>query len=427
MERRPAPADAIDPAPPAPPLRVYLHDYGRYAFVTDLGRALAARGHTVRLGYSASNLVPQDRLGRRPDDTPTFSVDAVAAAPVDKRARSLAGLAARQRAEGAYGRAVAARVAAFAPDAVLCANTPLDALGPVVAAAHAGGAAFVNWLMDVLSTGARSVLAGRFGPAGDLVGRAFEWREGRLLRAADAVVAITDDFRPALRRWGVGPDRVAVVENWAPIADLPARPKDNAWARAHGLAGTPVVLYAGTLGMKHDPALLLRLARDLERAGAGRLVVVSEGDGADWLAARQREGAPGGAALTVLPFQPFEAFPDVLGTADVAVAVLEPGASAVSVPSKVLAYLCAGRPTVLAVPPQNLAARTVTEAGAGVAVPPGDAAAFAAAVRGLLADDERRAAMGGAARAHAERAFGLDRVADRFEAVLAGAVARRRA
>ena len=407
-------------------MRIYLHDYGRYAFITDLGRALAGRGHTVRLGYSATNLVPQDLLERRPGDPATFSVDAVAAPPVDKRARSFAGLVARKRSETAYGRAAAEHVAAFGADVVLCANTPLDALGSVMAASRGSGAAFVNWLMDVLSTGARSVLADTFGRGGDLAGRAFEWREGHLLRAADAVVAITDDFRPLLDRWGVEPSRVAVVENWAPIADLPTRPKANAWAQAHGLAETPVVLYSGTLGMKHDPALLLHLAQELEKSGAGRLVVVSEGDGADWLATRQAEGAGGAGALTLLPFQPFEAFPDVLGTGDVMAAVLEPGASAVSVPSKVLAYLCAGRPTVLSVPPGNLAARTVLGAGAGLATPPGNAPAFAAAVVGLLADDDRRAAMGQAGRAYAERAFSLDRVADRFEAVLEGTVARRR-
>ncbi|MDT7857692.1 glycosyltransferase [Rubrivirga sp. S365] len=415
-------------------MRIYLHDYGRYAFITDLGRALAARGHTVRLGYSATNLVPQDLLERRPGDPATFSVDPIAAPPVDKRARSVGGLVARRRSEAAYGRAAAEHVAAFGADVVLCANTPLDALGAVMGAARGSGAAFVNWLMDVLSTGARAVLAERFGRGGDLAGRAFEWREGRLLRAADAVVAITDDFRPLLDRWGVEARRVAVVENWAPLADLPARPKDNAWARAHGLAETPVVLYSGTLGMKHDPALLLALARRLEQTGAdrkpadrkpaGRLVVVSEGDGADWLAARQAEGGAG--ALTLLPFQPFEAFPDVLGTGDVMAAVLEPGASAVSVPSKVLAYLCAGRPTVLSVPADNLAARTVVNAGAGETAPPGDAGAFADRVLALLADDGRRAAMGARARAYAEAAFDLDAVADRFEAVLADAVARRR-
>ena len=404
-------------------MRIYLHDYGRYAFITDLGRALAARGHRVRLGYSATNLVPQDLLERRPGDPETFDVDPIAAPPVDKRARSLAGLVARKRSETAYGRAAAEHVAAFGADVVLCANAPLDALGPIMGAARGTGAAFVNWLMDVLSTGARSVLTEKFGRGGDLAGRAFEWREGRLLRAADGVVAITDDFRPLLDRWGVEADRVSVVENWAPLADLPARPKDNAWARAHGLHDTPVVLYSGTLGMKHDPALLLHLARELDARGAGRLVVISEGDGADWLAARQAEVT---GALTLLPFQPFEAFPNVLGTGDVMAAVLEPGASAVSVPSKVLAYLCAGRPAVLSVPAGNLAARTVTGAGAGLATPPGDAAAFSRAVLDLLADDGRRAAMGRAGRAYAERAFSLDRVADRFEAVLETAVARRR-
>ena len=174
--------------------------------------------------------------------------------------------------------------------------------------------------------------------------------------------------------------------------------------------------------MKHDPAGLAALAEALGETDA-RLVVVSSGEGADWLAAEKRRR--GLDALVLLPFQPFEDFPDVLGAADVLVAVLEPEASAVSVPSKVLAYLCAGRPAVLAVPPDNLAARVVTREGAGVVVPPGDHAALAEAVGALLRDRRQRAATGAAGRAYAEGAFDLDAVADRFEAVLAAAAAHR--
>ena len=401
-------------------MRIYLHDYGGHAFVVGLARELAARGHAVRYGWSATNEAPQGDLARRPGDPPTLSLDPVVSPPVDKRAQSLAGLARRRRAEARFGRAAARHVRRWDADVVVAANCGLDVAARLQRAARAEGAGFVNWLQDVHSVGARAVLSRRFGPAGDALGRALQAREGRLLRSADAVVAITDGFRPLLDRWRVAPERVTVIENWAPLADLPPRPRDNAWARAHGLTDGPVVLYAGTLGLKHDPAGLAALAESLAGTGA-RLVVVSSGEGADWLAAEARDLGP----LVVLPFQPFEAFPDVLGSADVAVAVLEPEASAVSVPSKVLAYLCAGRPAVLSVPADNLAARVVTRERAGVVVPPGDPGALAAAVGALLSDDERRRAMGAAGRAYAERAFDLGAIASRFEAVLERALEGR--
>ena len=404
-------------------MRLYLHDYGGHAFIVGLARALARRGHAVRYGWSATNEAPQGDLARRPDDPESLSFDPVVAPPVDKRARSLAGLVRRRQAEARFGRAAADHVRQWDADVVVAANAGLDVVARLQGAARSQGAAFVNWLQDVHSVGTRAVLADRFGPAGDALGRAFQAREGRMLRRADAVIAITDAFRPILDGWRVDPGRVTVIENWAPIAELPRLAKDNAWAREHGLAETPVALYSGTLGMKHDPAGLAALADALGETDA-RLVVVSSGEGADWLAAEKaRRGL---RALTVLPFQPFGVFPQVLATADVVVAVLEPQASAVSVPSKVLAYLCAGRPAVLSVPADNLAARVVTRERAGVVVPPGDAGALCAAVLGLLGDGRQRAAMGDAGRAYAERAFDLGAIADRFESVLAGAADRRR-
>ncbi|PAP77813.1 glycosyltransferase family 4 protein [Rubrivirga marina] len=405
-------------------MRIYLHDYGGHAFLVGLARHLARRGHAVRYSFSATNEAPQGDLAPRGDDPETFSLDPVVTDPVDKRARSLAGLVKRRQAEARFGRAAAAHVRAWDADVVVAANCGLDTLAALQGAARAEGVAFVNWLQDVWSVGTRAVLHKRFGVVGDLAGRWMERREGRLLREADAVVGITDGFRPLLDLWRVPAERVTILENWAPLADLPQRPRDNAWAEAHGLVGHSVVLYSGTLGMKHDPAGLARLGERLAEADPeARLVVVSSGEGADWLAARTAER--GLTNLVVLPFQPFEAFPDVLGAADVFVAVLEPEASAVSVPSKVLAYLCAGRPAVLSVPPDNLAAQIVMREEAGVVVPPGDADALADAVLALLDEDTRSGRMGAAGRAYAERAFDLDAIADRFEAVLTGALAGR--
>jgi glycosyltransferase involved in cell wall biosynthesis len=61
---------------------------------------------------------------------------------------------------------------------------------------------------------------------------------------------------------------------------------------------------------------------------------------------------------------------------------------------------------------------------AGVLVPPGDPDALAEAIRALLADPERRARLGGAARRRIEAEFPLSRMIDGYEEVL-GEVTRR--
>jgi colanic acid biosynthesis glycosyl transferase WcaI len=167
--------------------------------------------------------------------------------------------------------------------------------------------------------------------------------------------------------------------------------------------------------MKHNPELLVQVAVANPDA---RMVVVSEGSTVDWLRDRVTElGLPN---VTLLPFQPFAELPDMLASADVLVAVLEPEAGVFSVPSKVLTYLCAGRPIVMAVPPENLAARIVASNGAGAVVPPSDQAGFVAAVSRMLADGDAQAEAGQRARAYAERTFDIEAITDRFEQILKG-------
>ncbi len=401
-------------------MRILVNDFGGYAFPAALSRTLAARGHTVRHAFCGSlPTTPQAALERRPDDAPGLSFARIALPrPLDKSAYY-----ARWQGENAYGKRIAAEAAAFAPEVVLSANTPLDAQQRLWQACRARGIPFVFWVQDLIGVATDRILRRKLPLVGAAVGAYYRRRERVLLGRSDHVVAITPDFTPFLDACGVAPERRDIVENWAPLADLPLRPRDNPWAAAHGLAGRRVFLYAGTLGMKHNPELLVALARACAHAPDVRVAAASQGLGADYLrAARERERL---ANLVVLPFQPPERLPDVLASADVLVSILEPEASEFSVPSKVLSYLCAGRALLLGVPSGNLAARIVAAAEAGAAVSPTDAAGFTAAARALMDDPARREACGRRARRYAEAAFDAERIADRFEEILRKAAARR--
>jgi glycosyltransferase involved in cell wall biosynthesis len=117
-------------------------------------------------------------------------------------------------------------------------------------------------------------------------------------------------------------------------------------------------------------------------------------------------------------------YPDILGAADVLVALLEPTAGTFSVPSKVLSYLCAGRPILAAIPPENLAARTIERAGAGLVANSTDEESFLMLAKQLRVDAGLRQDAGRRARAYAETTFDTAVIADRFQDVIERAIAR---
>jgi glycosyltransferase involved in cell wall biosynthesis len=396
-------------------MRILVHDYPGHAFPVQLSRALAARGHTVRHLAFPEFEAPKGPLARRTDDPAGFETAFLdLGAPFAKHS-----LVRRWRQERTLGALAADAVRDWKPEIVLAGNAPLDVQAGTLRGARDCGAAFVYWLQDLVGVAMRRILGKRLSLPGTLVGAAYEWQERRLLRASDAVVAITADFLPLLAAWGVAPSRTHVVENWAAREEIAAAPRDNPWAHEQGLGARTTFLYSGTLGLKHDPSLLY----DLARAQPGcDVVVISEGRGADWLRANGGDAAN----LRVLPFQPFARLGEVLAGADILVAVLEPDAGIFSVPSKVLTYMCAGRPLLLAVPPANLAARIVVQAGAGLAADPGDRAGFLAAARRLAGDPAARADMGAKALDYAARTFDIAAIAARFETILRQAAERRK-
>lgn len=396
-------------------MRIAIHDYAGHPFVFELSRELARRGHEVGHFYFAEDIGPKGPSETTPDDPPTFSIHPLSI----KAAYSKSNFLQRRRGDILYGEAAASAIKLFRPQVVISGNTPLEAQTHLVRAARDVGAQFVFWMQDFYSLAIERILGGRWAGLGQQVSNFYKRMEARLLRASQAVVLISEDFKPQLKTFGVPADRVAVIPNWGALDSIPQAPKTNTWAAAHGLSDKFVFLYSGTLALKHNPDLLWALAEAFGEKEGVRVVLAASGVCVDELKARHL--AHPLANLLFLPLQPIEDFPQLLGSADVVVALLEDDAGEFSVPSKVLSYLCSGRPVLLSAPLGNLAARIVEQAGAGSCVPAGDAEAFIAAARGLYEDGALRRSQGAAGRAYAEATFDIVKVADRFEEVFSGA------
>jgi colanic acid biosynthesis glycosyl transferase WcaI len=296
--------------------------------------------------------------------------------------------------------------------AVIVSCVPLAAVTRIQKWAEHRGIPLIYWLQDLQGRAIHDLLGRKLGLPGRVLGSfAYLW-EQHILEKSRMVITIADGHERDLPLTVRQAERYVLLENWGNIEEFPQFRHDNAWAVQHGLDKTLNVLYSGTLGLKHDLSAFISVALSFRDRSDVRVVVVSSGHAAEAL--RAQAAAQGLSNLIVLPFQPYGEVPKVLASAAVLVAPLEASAGGFCVPSKVLSYLCAGRPTVIAIDAANPAATTIQRVGAGDVVEPGDVNGFVDAVAEFLNNAPSREAAGRRARRYAEETFGLEQVTQKF-------------
>ncbi|MEO8164125.1 MAG: glycosyltransferase family 4 protein [Betaproteobacteria bacterium] len=393
-------------------MRIVVHDYAGHPFQVQLSRALAERGHDVLHLYSASLQTPRGELTVNCSDPATLAINPIQLSRVIPKSNFFK----RYQLESEYAKKLVAVCREFKPDVVLSANSPSVVQFRLARWCQATGTRLVSWIQDMYGVAAYRILKKKLPGLGHLIGRHFMSLDRRSARWSDEIVVITEDFEPVFERMGIPRTRLHTIHNWAPIDDLPVGPRETKWSAEVGLGSGLRFVYSGTLAMKHNPGLLLQLAKQCDQWGNAELIVISEGAGIEWL---QEEACKIGVkSLRCLGFQPFEMMDQVFASADVLLAILEPDAGAFCVPSKVLSYMCARRALLAAIPADNLAARIIADENAGLVVDPDDANAFVKAAQQLFEDPLLREKCGQAARGYAERNFLIDTIADRFCEIL---------
>jgi colanic acid biosynthesis glycosyl transferase WcaI len=402
-------------------MKIFIHDYAGHPFQAQLSRSLASRGHEVTHGYADNLETPRGALELREGDPQSLRFWAV---PMSSDYRKFKySFIKRRQFERDYGKILCRELEAISPDVVISGNTPSEPQYHFAKACRSAGIPFISWIQDFYSIAVERLVRQKYPILAPLIVPIYRGWDRKAFGLSDHIVSITDDFVPILKNLGCSETPCTVIPNWAPLDEIRPMPKEGAkWAKKQHLDDKFIFLYTGTLAMKHNPGLIASLAAQFKGDDEVRIIVTSEGPGRRWLEeSKQKQDLEN---LLLFDFQPFREYSEVLASASVLVAILEPDAGVFSVPSKVLSYLCAERPLLLSIPSENLAAKTVVHCEAGLTAEPDDERGFVEAAVQLRHDAEARKMMGKKARAYAEEHFNIEKITDRFEAIFTGALSR---
>lgn len=236
---------------------------------------------------------------------------------------------------------------------------------------------------------------------------------GRLL-FGDRVVTLSEHGRRRALAAGVAESRLCHIPPGVDIPPRAAAPRPEARAR-RGLDDAPLVLFAGDYEFSSGARTLAEAVPLVLAQGAATFVLACRSKTAR---ARHEEARVSDrlAAPAVRERVRFEAqVDDILDLIEASALCVMPSESLYAksdLPLVLLEALARGVPLVVAdVDPL----REVLRGGGGVAVPPRDPEALARTIADLLADGERRRALGAEARASAERHFDAARMSRDYE------------
>jgi glycosyltransferase involved in cell wall biosynthesis len=337
-------------------MRIVVLDYSGHIPQADLARNLAKLGHSVRHMYCSDYVSGRGAVQREATD------------PIDleflnisiKKDFNRYNLLERLKHESAIAKEFWEKIQEFNPNHTIFSNVPLFAMSRLAKKMQHHNRPYLFWWQDVYSIAIGNAFK-KFGILAWPIRKYLISLEKKILKESHSVVAISPNFEPIFRSWKQDLNKFSMYPNWTPLNLFPKKQPSSA------NINRKLAVYAGTLGLKHRPDLLLHLADNAEfKKLGGVVVVVSQGQGRELLErpSNIREN------IVLKDFLTIPELGQLFADASVLLAVLEPKASNFSVPSKIMSYLSAGKPIVASIDPMNASAKILVENSAGIVVLP---------------------------------------------------------
>jgi colanic acid biosynthesis glycosyl transferase WcaI len=245
--------------------------------------------------------------------------------------------------------------------------------------------------------------------------RILEKLERCVYSKCDAVVTIADRFTRIVASRCDCRQKVLTIPNFVDAEFYRPLPRDNSFARAHGLISPFVIMYAGNIGVAQawDPVLH---AADRLREQPVKFVIIGDGTRREWLvrSVAQRELKN----VLVLNYQPRDKMPEINAACDAATITMAPDAGRDGFPSKIYTTMACGKPSIVSTELESELAWIVRESKCGTVVPIGNNDAYADAVLEALRHRDALVSEGLRGRSFVEQRYSKKAVALQYDSLI---------
>ena len=312
-----------------------------------------------------------------------------------------------------YGFQVAKIINKIKPDVIISGNCPTFAQQIIINSSKKNNSKFIIWVQDFYSIAVHYILMNKLSILSLPISYLFKYFEKKQFKIADHLIIISKDFLNQLNKWEINDKKISIIENWGNLDQINFnKSKDTTFLQENKLNINKFnILYTGTLALKHNPDLIIKIANHNPNI---EILVIGVGSGYQKL--KNSKNLP--INIILLPLQPFNKMDKVLNSADVFLAMLNNNSGKFSVPSKILNYLCAGKPIILSAPKDNLASKIVNDSSSGRVFNPENFNELNKFINELQNDNKLRVLLSENARNYAEKNFQINQISYKFESII---------
>ena len=237
--------------------------------------------------------------------------------------------------------------------------------------------------------------------------------ESFVYQRAKGIGVICDGFGQNLAAKGVPCEKIVLLPNYIDTDFIRPWERNSGFRQQHCIQPDELlVVYSGSIALKQGLHTFVESAAEFRASDGVVFYLIGEGPYRQELEAKAKElRLP---HLHFLPLQPRETLPTQLSAADVLVITQRRAVPDVVFPGKLLYYMAAGRPILVAVSAASETGRFVTRHEVGIVVPPEEPKALAEAIRYLKQNPREADRLGWNGRRIAEEKFDKRLVLKRF-------------
>ena len=247
--------------------------------------------------------------------------------------------------------------------------------------------------------------------------------EKAVYRLSNKLLTISEGMRDIIVSRGVPPQKVDIIENVMDPQFCNLECGRNEFSRALGLDDSFVIMYAGNIGVPHGVEVVVYAAEILRAEPGLTFCFVARGERKADVEKLVRIKAL--KNVIMLPAQPEDMVPQIWATASVGVITYRRGLADFSLPSKLFAAMCAGRPVIASVDNESETARIVRIAQCGLCVRPESPDEIAEAVLYLKNNPDISREMGRRGREYVERNLRREVIASHYSSLFQTLTAKR--